>query len=134
MVWRQCLVVIEVIAHGNKGSTINDSLCFNMDCMEGLLGQNLVVDDGLHNSLHSNIPPMCGADGGLKYQVIPSWANLLTICSLFNNLKASASSLSAPTKLLPLSERIDLGFPLLPRNLLRAIVNESVVRSPANSR
>ena len=60
MVWRQCLVVIEVIAHGNKGSTINDSLCFSMDCMEGLLGQNLVVDDGLHNSLHSNMSNSSG--------------------------------------------------------------------------
>ena len=44
------------------------------------------------------------------------------------------SSLLAPTKLVPLSERIVLGLPLRQRNLLKAIIKESVLKSPPNSK
>ena len=32
-------------------------------------------------TIDSNIPPMRGDDGGLKYQVIPSWASSAVIYS-----------------------------------------------------
>ena len=44
------------------------------------------------------------------------------------------SSLLAPTKLVPLSERIVLGLPLRQRNLLKAIIKESVLKPPPSSK
>ena len=54
--------------------------------------------------------------------------------SWFNDFSATSSSHLAPTKLVPLSERIFLGFPLRLRNLLKAMINESVLKSPASSK
>ena len=44
----------------------------------------------------------------------------------------SLSSLLAPTKLVPLSDRITFSCPRFEMNLLSASKNESVDRSPAN--
>lgn len=54
----------------------------------------------------SHTPPWCEAAGGLKDHWIPFWSIALLIFSEFQPAMAFCSSFLAPTRLVPLSERI----------------------------
>ena len=74
----------------------------------------------------SQIPPKCGAPGGLNF--LMSWppARRSHIASRSHSLKHSLNSRAAPTKFVPLSLMIVCGFPRLAMNLVIAIMHASV--------
>ena len=77
----------------------------------------------------SHIPPMWLAMGGFLFQTIQSvfWLSMKCFIFLWSiSLKDFANSLSAPTKLFPLSQLMDLTLPLLTMKRLRVRMKESV--------
>ena len=78
--------------------------------------------------------PIHGITGELKIHSIWQWPKKLFILFWWKFLIHDFNSFSAPTKFLPLSERIILTSPRLEINRLSDNKNESVVRSPANSK
>uniref|UniRef100_A0A8D8J0C8 (northern house mosquito) hypothetical protein n=1 Tax=Culex pipiens TaxID=7175 RepID=A0A8D8J0C8_CULPI len=84
----------------------------------------------------SQIPPMCGAEGGLKVHLMPRLDKnraaslpLDWICST-----NSCRTRSAPTKLVPLSDQISTGYPRRDTNRLRTLMKVFVDKSLATSR
>ena len=63
----------------------------------------------------SQTPPMCDAAWGLNNQRMPRWLIASCILSLLHASISLRSSRSAPTKLVPLSERSKQGSPRRPR-------------------
>ena len=81
----------------------------------------------------SQIPPILGLTHGLKIHVISFWLKHLTILGWSNYQTHDFNSLLAPTKLVPLYDRITCTFPHLDMNVRRVSVNASVDKSLANS-
>ena len=77
----------------------------------------------------SQAPPMCDAAGGLNTHSISRCRHIRRrIGSLFSCLTALRSSLSAPTKFVPLSDLICFGFPQRAMNQTSALMKELVSR------
>ena len=81
----------------------------------------------------SQTPPAWLACRGLKFHLIPRLLRQLSIRSGFQCSKAVLISVSAPLKLVPLSLKTSISEPRLLTNLVKAWINESVVRSWAIS-
>ena len=85
----------------------------------------------------SHMPPKCGELGGLKRHCICRSARKVCILSWWSSdrrrLRSSFNSLLAPTKLVPLSERIVAKYPRRAMNRQRVARNASDVRSLTNS-
>ena len=73
-------------------------------------------------------PPNHGAAVGLKLHWTPRAPSSSWMCSWSNSARASRSSSSAPTKLVPLSLRIRTGFPWRALKRRDAMMHESVLR------
>uniref|UniRef100_A0A3B5LSW2 RING-type domain-containing protein n=1 Tax=Xiphophorus couchianus TaxID=32473 RepID=A0A3B5LSW2_9TELE len=82
----------------------------------------------------SQTPPQCDPDGGLKLHLIPLCAMAFSIFPLFREARASRSSLSAPMKLVPLSDLMCETCPLREINRRSALIHESVSKEYATSR
>jgi hypothetical protein len=85
----------------------------------------------------SHKPPKCDELGGLKRHCIFLSVRKLCIFSLcssdWKRARSSFNSLSAPTKLVPLSERIVAQCPRRDINRRKAAMKASVIRSLTNS-
>ena len=74
----------------------------------------------------SQLPPWCGALGGLNLHFIPLWASSAAMLTTFHFSLLSRSSFCAPIKLVPLSDQIMAGVPLRDTNRSTPIAQELV--------
>lgn len=79
----------------------------------------------------SQTPPQCDPDGGLKLHLIPLCDMAFSIFPLSREARASHSSLSAPMKLVPLSDLMHETCPLPDINLRSALMHELVSKEYA---
>ena len=79
----------------------------------------------------SYTPPIHGLDGGLNFHSVLYGLNFDVTSSKSTFFSANFNSFSAPTKLVPLSEKIMLMFPRHEMILPSDMMNESVDKSPA---
>uniref|UniRef100_A0A8D8AVF4 (northern house mosquito) hypothetical protein n=1 Tax=Culex pipiens TaxID=7175 RepID=A0A8D8AVF4_CULPI len=77
----------------------------------------------------SQAPPMCGADGGLKFQLV-----LASVNSSLHSASTRTISLLAPWKFVPLSLKNSMGIPLRQANRLIAMTHDCVVKLCTTSR
>ena len=118
---------------GHNGSRSSGSLEANVNCREPCSCSRTVSTLRVVRICRSYMPPMWLPLIGLKIQSVPSWCNLLLICSLSISLTACCNSVLAPTKFVPLSVRISWIGPWRAINRLRAWIKESVSRELAVS-
>ena len=81
----------------------------------------------------SQTPPMCEAAGGLNSQRIPLSLSSSWMRPVFHAVISRRSSRSAPTKLVPLSDRMSLGSPRRAMNRWRQLMKESAPSVSATS-
>ncbi len=81
----------------------------------------------------SHSPPWCDPVGVLKVHSIPFNMSASLICSKFHPSIARLNSCSAPTKLVPLSDRNSLTCPRLAMKRQNALMQESVSSDEATS-
>ena len=81
----------------------------------------------------SQAPPWWDALGALKHQVTSFWRRKASTCAWFHSCIACLSSLCAPTKLVPLSDRISFTWPRRATNLLNTLMKDGVSKEVAIS-
>ena len=105
---------------GSLQSSHQKNIRFDCKTALKILGTYLII--------LSHTPPICEAVGGLKTQRISFCCRNTLIITWFHFAIACLSSLSALVKLIPLSDLISWGTPLLAINLRRAFIKELVSR------
>ena len=83
--------------------------------------------------MRSQTPPMCDASGKLNFLLMFFWCRKNCTFCWFQLSRASGISLSPLLNFIPLIPLIVFGVPLLPMNLHRARINDSVSRDSLTS-